>query len=179
MVRTKADVKKYDLSSNSLKSNSTAEDSIFSIIQHHNTSSELQQAPERKANLENRISEQGMNRSGGRPRYGHKVVRDSKKRSRRYRPGAKALKEIRKYQKSTNLLVRKLPFARLVKEIANEVTSTTERCRFAVEAIAALQEASEAFLVQIFENALLCSQHAKRVTVMPRDIQLVRRLLNF
>ncbi|VDP12464.1 unnamed protein product [Onchocerca flexuosa] len=94
------------------------------------------------------------------------------------RPGIRALKEIRKYQKSTMLLIRKLPFARLVKEIANEVSDSSFGYRFAVEAIAALQEAAEAFMVQFFENALLCSQHAKRITVMPRDIQLVRRLFS-
>uniref|UniRef100_A0A0R3RWB5 Histone domain-containing protein n=1 Tax=Elaeophora elaphi TaxID=1147741 RepID=A0A0R3RWB5_9BILA len=121
--------------------------------------------------------EETSNRSGGHPRYGHKTLPYSKKRSRRYRPGMKALKEIRKYQKSTDVLLRKLPFARLVKEIANDLTNSANY-RFAVEAIAALQEASEAFIVQLFENALLCSQHAKRVTLMQRDIQLVRRLFN-
>ncbi|CAG9533502.1 unnamed protein product [Cercopithifilaria johnstoni] len=179
MVRTKADVKKYDVSSNSSKNNLTVEDSVFPVIRHQNASSELQQMPERKENPGKTTSEfeQGLNRSGGHPRYGHKAVHNSKKRSRRYRPGVRALQEIRKYQKSTKLLVRKLPFARLVKEIASEMTGS-DRYRFAVEAIAALQEASEAFIVQFFENAVLCSQHAKRVTVMQRDVQLVRRLFN-
>uniref|UniRef100_A0A8R1TVA2 Histone domain-containing protein n=1 Tax=Onchocerca volvulus TaxID=6282 RepID=A0A8R1TVA2_ONCVO len=191
MVRTKADVKRYDVSSNLSNNNLIVEDSIFPVTRHQNTSPEIQRKSGYKEYREKLIieSEENLNRSGGHPRYGRKAMHDSRKHSRRYRhilhfpksilnsrPGVRALKEIRKYQKSTMLLIRKLPFARLVKEIANEVSDSSIGYRFAVEAIAALQEAAEAFMVQFFENALLCSQHAKRITVMPRDIQLVRRL---
>ena len=81
----------------------------------------------------------------------------------RYRPGTVALREIRAYQKSTNLLLRKLPFQRLVREIAQAFNSDL---RFQSTAILALQEASEAYLVSLFEDTNLCAIHAKRVTIM-------------
>jgi histone H3 len=92
---------------------------------------------------------------------------------RRYRPGTVALREIRRYQKSTELLIRKLPFQRLVREIAQE---TKAELRFQSNAIAALQEAAEAYLVTLFEDTNLCAIHAKRVTIFPRDMQLARRI---
>uniref|UniRef100_A0AB74ULD6 Histone H3 n=1 Tax=Neonothopanus gardneri TaxID=1069186 RepID=A0AB74ULD6_9AGAR len=102
------------------------------------------------------------------------------KKGRRYRPGTVALREIRKYQKSTDLLLRKLPFSRLVREIALDMTTTTNgemyELRWQSSAIQALQEATEAFLVHLFEDANLCALHAKRVTIMQRDIQLARRI---
>lgn len=91
----------------------------------------------------------------------------------RYRPGTIALREIRKYQKSTDLLLRKLPFQRLVREIAQDFK---DDLRFQSTAILALQEASEAYLVSLFEDTNLCAIHAKRVTIMPKDIQLARRI---
>ena len=84
-----------------------------------------------------------------------------------------ALREIRKYQKSTNLLIRKIPFQRLVREIAQDFKSDL---RFQSTAILALQEASESYLVVLFEDTNLCAIHAKRVTIMPRDLQLARRI---
>ncbi|KAJ3154658.1 centromeric DNA-binding histone H3-like protein cse4 [Geranomyces variabilis] len=98
----------------------------------------------------------------------------------RYRPGTVALREIRRYQKSTDLLIRKLPFARLVKEVSADL-STMEYAggqppRWQSTAIMALQEASEAFMVHLFEDANLCAIHAKRVTIMQRDIHLARRI---
>ena len=98
----------------------------------------------------------------------------SPSRPRRYRPGEKALREIRFYQKNTNLLIRKLPFARLVREIQSELCIHT--MRWQGEAIAALQEAAENHLVSLFEDSNLCTIHAKRVTVMPKDMQLARRI---
>lgn len=96
----------------------------------------------------------------------------------RYRPGTVALREIRRYQKSTDLLIRKLPFQRLVREIAHEQFKGTKKqdLRFQSSAVLALQEASEAYLIGYFQDANLCAIHAKRVTLMPRDFQLVRRL---
>ena len=95
-------------------------------------------------------------------------------KTRKYRPGTVALREIRRYQKSTELLIRKLPFSRLVREIAQEVGKTD--LRFQGSAIICLQEAAEAFLVSLLEDANLCAIHAKRVTIMPKDIQLARRI---
>ena len=95
------------------------------------------------------------------------------KKPHRFRPGTVALREIRKYQKSTELLIRKLPFQRLVREIASDYKSDL---RFQSAAIYALQEATEAFMVGLFEDTNLCAIHAKRVTIMPRDIQIARRI---
>ena len=95
------------------------------------------------------------------------------KKPHRYRPGTVALQQIRRYQKSTELLIRKAPFARLVREIANGHKSD---CRFEGNAFLALQEASEAVLIRVMEDANLCAIHAGRVTIMPKDIQLARRI---
>ncbi|XP_068082978.1 histone H3.3A-like [Anabrus simplex] len=118
------------------------------------------------------------------------------KKPHSYRPGTVALREIRRYQKSTELLIRKLPFQRLVREIAQDFktffffargfTRAPLRARptrpvktvlrFQSAAIGALQEATEAYLVGLFEDSNLCAIHAKRVTIMPKDIQLARRI---
>lgn len=106
-----------------------------------------------------------------RPRSRADVV-DKKKR--RYRPGTLALKEIRRFQKTTDLLIRKMPFARLVREISNELSP--EPLRYTAESLLALQEATEDFLVHLFDDCNLCAIHAKRVTIMPKDLQLARRI---
>ncbi|CAD6980592.1 hypothetical protein A4X06_0g6260 [Tilletia controversa] len=95
------------------------------------------------------------------------------KKPHRYKPGTVALREIRRYQKSTELLIRKLPFQRLVREISQDIKTDI---RFQSAAIGALQEASEAYLVSLFEDMNLAAIHAKRVTVMPKDMALARRL---
>ncbi len=95
------------------------------------------------------------------------------KKPHRYRPGTVALREIRRYQKSTELLIRKLPFQRFVREIAQDFKTDL---RFQASAFMALQEAAEAYLVGLFEEVNLCAIHAKRVTIMPKDIQLARRI---
>ncbi|KAK0407278.1 hypothetical protein QR680_019115 [Steinernema hermaphroditum] len=123
-------------------------------------------------------------KNGGKPTTGRKNLATkaarktappvgSIKKPHRYRPGTVALREIRKYQKSTDLLLRKLPFQRLVREIAQDFKTDL---RFQSSAVLALQEAAEAYLVGIFEDTNLCAIHAKRVTIMPRDIQLARRI---
>ncbi|KAL2892830.1 histone H3.3a [Bienertia sinuspersici] len=87
------------------------------------------------------------------------------KKPHRFRPGTVALREIRKYQKSTDLLIRKLPFQRLVHgfEVPESCSVGTPR-------------GSEAYLVGLFEDTNLCAIHAKRVTIMPKDVQLARRI---
>ena len=95
------------------------------------------------------------------------------KKPHRYRPGTVALREIRRYQKSTDLLVRRLPFQRLVREIAQDFK---QDLKFTGTSMLATQEASEAYLVGLFEDTNLCAIHAKRVTIMPKDIQLSRRI---
>lgn len=102
-----------------------------------------------------------------------KNVSSQPKKPHRYRPGTVALREIRKFQKSTQLLIRKLPFQRLVREVAQDMMRDL---RFQSTALMCLQEAAEAYLVTVFEDANLCAIHAKRVTVMPKDMQLARRI---
>ncbi|OCB87035.1 histone 3 [Sanghuangporus baumii] len=110
------------------------------------------------------------------------------KKPHRFRPGTVALREIRRYQKSTELLIRKLPFQRLVREIAQDFKVRGGPCRvilylpirtdlrFQSSAVMALQEAAEAYLVSLFEDTNLAAIHAKRVTIQPKDLALARRL---
>ncbi|GAW04075.1 histone H3 [Lentinula edodes] len=93
------------------------------------------------------------------------------KKPHRFRPGTVALREIRRYQKSTELLIRKLPFQRLVREIAQDFKTDL---RFQSSAVMALQEAAEAYLVSLFEDTNLAAIHAKRVTIQPKDLALAR-----
>lgn len=87
--------------------------------------------------------------------------------------GTVALREIRQYQKSTENLIRKLPFQRLVREVAQDFKYDL---RFQSSAIGALQESVEAYLVSLFEDTNLCAIHAKRVTIQPKDMKLACRL---
>ena len=95
------------------------------------------------------------------------------KKATRFKPGTVALREIRKYQKSTELLLRRLPFQRIVRDIAQ---SMVPDIRFQASSLAALQEACEAYMVGIFEDTNQCAIHARRVTIMVRDMQLARRI---
>eukprot|EP01009_Symbiontida_sp_KSa7_P007121 NODE_3744_length_381_cov_1472.653614_g3175_i0.p3 GENE.NODE_3744_length_381_cov_1472.653614_g3175_i0~~NODE_3744_length_381_cov_1472.653614_g3175_i0.p3 ORF type:complete len:113 (-),score=38.25 NODE_3744_length_381_cov_1472.653614_g3175_i0:42-356(-) len=95
------------------------------------------------------------------------------KKSRRFRAGTVALREIRRYQKSTALLIRKAPFSRLVREVSQDFKSDL---RFQTAALLCLQEAAESYMVKLFEDTLLCALHAKRVTVMPNALQLARKI---
>ena len=97
------------------------------------------------------------------------------RKTHRYRPGTVALREIRKYQRSTELLIRKAPFQRVCFEILREDLNQTD-FRFQSSAIVSLQEAAESYLVQLLEDANLCAIHAKRVTLYAKDIQLARRI---
>ncbi|XP_055389766.1 histone H3.3A-like [Condylostylus longicornis] len=126
----------------------------------------------------NSSKDQGKKKVVAKPKAaitGKKLVNENSeiKYRRRYRPGTVALREIRRYQKSTELLIRKLPFQRLVREIT---TSFKHNIRFQNAALSALQEASEAYLVGLFEDTNLCAIHAKRVTIMPSDINLALRI---
>ena len=94
-----------------------------------------------------------------------------------YRPGTVALREIRCYQKTSDLLIRKAPFQLLVREICGQVKPTGfHYCQWQGSAVLATQEAAEAYLVGLYEDSNLCAIHGKRVTIMPKDIQLARRI---
>ena len=97
------------------------------------------------------------------------------KKPHRFRPGTVTLREIRRYQKSTDLLILRMPFQRFVRELLQDEKPTL-RYRMQGQAILALQEASEAYLVGLFEDVNLCAIHAKRVTIMVKDMQLARRI---
>ncbi|CUS20515.1 LAQU0S01e08350g1_1 [Lachancea quebecensis] len=103
-------------------------------------------------------------------------IRRRKAGSKRYRPSDTALQEIRKYQRSTDLLISKMPFARLVKEVTDQFTIEEQQLRWQSMAIMALQEASEAYLVGLLEHTNLLALHAKRITIMRKDMQLARRI---
>ncbi|XP_045421823.1 histone H3.3 type 2-like [Lemur catta] len=95
------------------------------------------------------------------------------KKPHRHRPGTVALRETRKFQKSAELLIRKRPFQRLVRGIARAVRADL---RVQSAAAGAVQEAGEAYLAGLFEDTKRCCLHAKRVTVMPKDMQLARHI---
>ena len=95
------------------------------------------------------------------------------KKPHRYRPGTVALREIRRYQKSTDLLIKKAPFQRLIREIMMDIRTDLRIQSFA---LLALQEAAEAYMVGLMEDTNLVAIHAGRKTIMPKDIKLARRL---
>lgn len=94
-------------------------------------------------------------------------------KARRWRPGTVALREIRKYQNSVEMLIRKAPFQRLVREVMQQTKDSLRMSRSSVEAI---QEATESYMTSLFADANLCTLHAKRVTLMGSDLKLARRL---
>ena len=141
---------------------------------------------EKMARTKNTAKNRKIRESGKQPRkqLKNKSLRKTLKNARgaptggvkkpmRYRPGTVALREIRRYQKSTELLIRKMPFTRLVREITQDFKTDLH---FQRQAIAALQEAAEAYLIGLFEDTNLCCIHAKRVTIAPKDLQLARRI---
>ncbi|XP_004394951.1 PREDICTED: histone H3-like centromeric protein A isoform X1 [Odobenus rosmarus divergens] len=109
--------------------------------------------------------------AAGAPRRGPSGTSSRQRGPRRYR----VLKEIRTLQKSTALLIRKSPFSRLAREICIKFTRGVD-FSWQAQALLALQEAAEAFLVHLFEDAYLLSLHAGRVTLFPKDVQLARRI---
>ena len=102
-----------------------------------------------------------------------KQEKEKEDKTKKMRWGLKALKEIKKYQSNTEMIVRRLPFQRVVKEIIQKVW---DDLRLQSTAILALQEAGEMFLVGLLEQSNLCALHAKRVTIMPKDVQLARHI---
>ena len=97
------------------------------------------------------------------------------RQAKRYRPGTVALREIRYFQRSTQLLLRRSPFHRLVREVAQKMMVRGD-IMWQSSALEALQEASEAYLIGLFEDTNIVAINAKRVTIMPRDMQVVRRI---
>ena len=103
----------------------------------------------------------------------HKPPTHQLQKKRRFRPGTVALREIWQYQKSTDLLIRRAPFQCVIYAIMWGIRNDL---RIQAAAIKGLQGAAEAYLVGLFEDSNLCAIHAKWVTIMPRDVQLARRI---
>ena len=122
---------------------------------------------------ERRTARKSVVNQPSRARTTTKQRQPQQRKTRRFRPGTRAFLEIRKFQKSTNLLIRRLPFARLVKEITQHFHHDL---RWRKDAIEALQVAAEDYIIHILEDANLCAIHAKRVTIQPKDLQLSRRI---
>lgn len=99
---------------------------------------------------------------------------ENQRKKYRYRPGTVALRDIRRLQKITELLIPRISFQRFVREITMELTDKT--LRFQSAALLALQESTEAYLIHLFEDVNLCAIHAKRITIMRKDIDLARRI---
>ena len=97
------------------------------------------------------------------------------RKPRRYRPGTVALREIRRYQKTSELLIRKIPFQRLVREIVHNLYPH-DNLRFQSTALLALQEASEDFSVRMFTQVNDLAIHGKRVTIKPSDLHIWGRI---
>ena len=125
-----------------------------------------------------RVKTQGKKLPSTKGRRGSTFSQPPAKKPRRYRPGTVALREIRRYQKTQELLIRRAPFGRLVRELTAEATRKTSSKvnRWTSDGIAALQEASEAYTTTLFEDSNLVAIHAKRVTLMPKDMHLIWRL---
>ena len=103
----------------------------------------------------------------------HKPPSQQLKKKRRFRPGTVALREIWQYQTSTELLIRRTPFQWVIYEIMRGIRNDL---RIQAAAVQGLQEVAEAYSVDLFKDSNLCAIHAKWVTIMPRDVQLARRI---
>ena len=99
---------------------------------------------------------------------------DSPIKKRRYRPGTVALREIKKYQRTTENLIKRAPFKRLVQEVLKDFGEG--ELRVSKEAVSCLQESAEMFLINLLEDTQLSAIHAKRITIKPIDMQFARRL---
>ncbi len=124
--------------------------------------------PKSKTKVKSKSSVKAKSKSAPQKSTSEKI-----KEPHRYRPGTKALMEIRRYQKSTDLLIPVSPFKRLTREIVQDFS---DDIRFSSDSFTALQIYIEQHLVYLFEDANLNSIHSKSVTVSPKDIQLARRV---
>ena len=142
----------------------------------HNPIPEINNISNSNTMTRNKITSRILTGNGKRVKYTG-PPKGKVRRARRYRPGTVALREIRKYQKTTELLIKKLPFQRLVREITYEMKDNS--WRFRPQALLALQEAAEDFLVNMFDQCNHIAIHGKRTTLMVKDIQLWDRLHHF
>ncbi|XP_013602731.1 PREDICTED: histone H3-like centromeric protein HTR12 isoform X2 [Brassica oleracea var. oleracea] len=115
-------------------------------------------------------------KKGGTKRTKQAMPKSSnKKKTFRYKPGTVALREIRHFQKTTKLLIPAASFIRQVRSVT-QIFAPPDVTRWTAEALMAIQEAAEDFLIGLFSDAMLCAIHARRVTLMRKDFELARRL---
>ena len=133
---------------------------------------DIQQAPRKGGKQPRKFISHKMLRKGIKPTGGLK-------KPHRYRPVMVALREIRRYQRSTENLIKRTPFQKLIREISQEYRicpdgpgTPSVQVRFQSTAIAALQEAAENYIIGLFEDVNLLAIHARHITIMPRDIRL-------
>ena len=138
--------------------------------------------PTKEPRQTNNMSERNQTVKPTKRHQNPKITHVATKKPHCYRPGTVALWEICRYQFGTELLIRKAPFSRLVREITIDIQKGLDYKerdtvdRWTGEALGALQEASEAYTTTLFEDTNLLTIHSKRVTVMPKDMILVRRI---
>ena len=92
---------------------------------------------------------------------------------KRFQPGTVALQEIWKFHKSTKLLIPKIPFLRMVKEI---IQCDHGDHFIQAGAVLALHEATKVYIIRLLEDTNLCTIHAKCMTILPQDMRLARRI---
>ncbi|CAI4583889.1 AAC_HP2_G0032700.mRNA.1.CDS.1 [Saccharomyces cerevisiae] len=155
---------------------------IETDYEDHAGNLEIETENEEEAEMETEVPAPVRTHSYALDRYVRQKRREKQRKQslkrveKKYTPSELALYEIRKYQRSTDLLISKIPFARLVKEVTDEFTTKDQDLRWQSMAIMALQEASEAYLVGLLEHTNLLALHAKRITIMKKDMQLARRI---
>ncbi|KHJ42590.1 core histone H2A/H2B/H3/H4 [Trichuris suis] len=139
--------------------------------------SQTSQLEEKLFGKDNRRRESRPKHSSAKPvkaQSGKEQQVSTERKHRRRRPGVLALREIRLYQKGTELLLRRAPFQRVVRDVTQRLGKPD--LKFQRIALEALQTAAEAYLIGLMEDTNLASIHAKRQTIMPRDIRLALRL---
>jgi histone H3 len=126
-----------------------------------------------------RVKQTTQNSTGGKPLHFHLVTKAARQSAQKpiavrkphcWRPGTVAAREVHKFQKTTNLLIRKAPFQHLVRKIALKFGKSDLQMQST--AVLALQEAAEYFMVDVFNNTNLCTVHGKRVTIKLKDLVL-------
>jgi len=175
MARTKAQVSKANRSQSQSTEGSAASQSRIILATKKAGSPKRRSLQGRLSLPTKRSSTVGVAQVGVVSTVGGGTTIERIKTHRRYRPGTVALREIKYFQRSTVMLLRKSPFHRLVREIAQRMMVRGD-ILWQSSALEALQEASESYLVGLFEDTNLVAINSKRVTIMPRDMQIVRRI---
>jgi histone H3 len=129
------------------------------------------------------VKQKARKLTGGKPSFHHLATKATQqcgqqiggmKKYHRYPPGMDSLREIHKFQKTTDLLIRKAPFRRLVRKLSQNIGKSNPRMQTTADL--ALQEAAEAFMIDVFSDTNLCAMHSKHVTITAKDMVLACRI---